>query len=42
MLAPSASTCRAAAARCEADNDATAYFDLGILPNTQTPLYFLW
>jgi hypothetical protein len=42
MLASSAPTCRAAAARCEADNDAAAYLDLGILPNT--PAYFssLW
>ena len=42
MLTPSASTCRAAAARCEAANDATAYLDLGILPNTQMLFCFLW
>jgi hypothetical protein len=36
LLARSASMCRAAAARCEADNDAAAYPHLGILPHTQS------
>ncbi len=38
LLARSVSMCRAAAARCEADNEVATYPHLGIFPHTQNVL----